>query len=44
MMKAAQDGVADALRIDDVNFIPEKPEWGEVVRGGKVILKLEEMK
>lgn len=43
MMKAAQDGVADALRIDDVNFIPEKPEWGDVVKGGKVVLTLEEL-
>ncbi len=43
MMKAAQDGVAAALGVDDSNFIPEKPEWGEVVKGGKVVLTLEEL-
>ena len=43
MMKAAQDGVADALGVNDKYFIPEKPEWGEVVKGGQVVLTLEEM-
>ena len=43
MMKAYQDGIADALGINDRYFIPEKPEWGEVVKGGKVVLRLEEM-
>jgi hypothetical protein len=39
-MKAAQDGVADALGVDDSKFELEKPEWGSVVRGGKVTLRL----
>ena len=43
MMKAYQDGVADALGINDKHFVPEKPEWGEVVKGGCVVLLLDEM-
>ena len=43
MMKAYQDGVCDALGIDDNCFEMEKPIWGEVTPGGKVVLRLEEM-
>ena len=43
MMKAAQDGVADALGVDDSCFETEKPIWGKVVKGGKVVLTLEVM-
>ncbi len=43
MMKASQDGVADALGINDKYFVPEKPKWGDITPGGKVVLTLEEM-
>jgi crossover junction endodeoxyribonuclease RusA len=42
-MKASQDGVADALGIDDSKFELEKPVWGDVIRGGRVTLRLEEL-
>ncbi len=42
-MKAYQDGVADALGVDDSCFQMAAPEWGDVVRGGKVTLRLEEL-
>ena len=44
MMKAYQDGIADALGVDDSYFEMEKPIWGDVTPGGKVVLRLEEMK
>ena len=43
MMKAAQDGVCQALNIDDECIKRTILEWGEVVKGGKVVLTLEEM-
>lgn len=43
MMKAAQDGVCEYLEIDDSRIKRTILEWGEVVRGGKVVLRLEEM-
>ena len=43
MMKSYQDGVCDALGVDDNQIKRTILEWGEVVKGGKVILKLEEM-
>ncbi len=43
-MKGARDGVAKALGIDDSRFHTQPAEWGEVVKGGKVVLTLEEMK
>ena len=43
MMKPYRDGVADAYGIDDSKFHTQPAEWGEVVRGGKVVLRLEEM-
>ena len=42
-MKSYQDGVADAIGVDDYYFEIEKPIWGDVVKGGKVVLRLEEM-
>ena len=44
MMKPYRDGVADAYNIDDSRFHTQPAEWGEVVKGGKVVLRLEEMK
>ena len=44
MMKSYQDGVCDALGIDDSCFQMAAPVWAEVVKGGKVVLRLEEMK
>ena len=44
MMKAAQDGVCQAYNIDDSHIKRTVLEWGEVVKGGKVVLRLEEMK
>ena len=43
MMKAAQDGVCEYLEIDDSRIKRTILEWGEVVKGGKVVLTLEEM-
>ncbi len=42
-MKASRDGVAKALKVDDKRFHTQPVEWGSVVRGGKVILTLEEL-
>ena len=44
MCKAAQDGVCSALGIDDSRIKRTVLEWGDVVKGGKVVLRLEEMK
>ena len=44
MMKSYQDGVCDALGVDDFCFQMDAPVWGEVVKGGRVVLRLEEMK
>ena len=41
MNKAAQDGVFTALGIDDECIKRTILEWGEVVRGGRVTLRLE---
>ena len=43
MMKAAQDGVCEYIEINDNQIKRTILEWGEVVKGGKVILKLEEL-
>ena len=43
MMKSAQDGVCSYLDIDDSRIKRTVLEWGEVVKGGKVVLRLEEM-
>ena len=43
MMKSYRDGVAEAYNVDDSKFYTQPAEWGAVVRGGKVILRLEEM-
>lgn len=43
MMKAYQDGVCHALGFDDSRLMLGEPEWGEVVKGGKVVLQLEAM-
>ena len=41
--KNFQDGVCDALEIDDSRIKRTILEWGEVVKGGKVVLTLEEL-
>ena len=41
--KPYQDGVCDKLDIDDSRIKRIVLEWGEVVKGGKVVLRLEEM-
>ena len=43
MEKNYLDGVCDALGIDDSRIKRTVLEWGEVVKGGKVVLTLEEM-
>jgi len=40
-MKASRDGVAKALGVDDTCFVTQPVEWGDVVRGGRVTLRLE---
>ena len=44
MMKNYQDGVCAALGIDDSRIKRTVIEWGAVVKGGKVVLRLKEMK
>ncbi len=43
MEKNYQDGVCSALGIDDSCIKRTVLEWGDVVKGGKVVLRLEEM-
>ena len=43
MMKNYQDGVCAALGIDDSRIKRTVIEWGAVCKGGKVVLRLEEM-
>ena len=43
MMKPYQDGVCAGIEIDDYRIKRTVLEWGEVVKGGKVVLRLEEM-
>lgn len=40
-MKSALDGVADAIGQNDREWISIQGEWGDPVKGGKVILQLE---
>jgi len=40
MMKAARDGIADALGINDSRFWPTKQLRGPQVDGGKVIVRI----
>jgi crossover junction endodeoxyribonuclease RusA len=37
--KASQDGIADALGIDDSKWVPFY-RWGDVVKGGRVVVEL----
>ena len=41
MMKAAQDGVCEYIEINDHSIKRTILEWGEVVKGGKVVLTLD---
>lgn len=41
-MKSAQDGIADALGIDDRHFHPVSLDWGENVSGGQVVVTIGE--
>ncbi len=43
MLKGYQDGIFECLWIDDSSIKRTITEWGEVVKGGKVVLTLEEM-
>ncbi len=38
------DGICEGYQFDDSHIKRTILEWGEVVRGGKVVLRLEEMK
>lgn len=38
--KGALDGIADALGVDDRNFRPITIDFGEVVKGGKIIIEI----
>ena len=41
-MKGAEDGIADALGVDDSHFHPQEPQWGDVCKPyGKVKVTLE---
>ncbi len=41
MMKPFQDGVFSALGVDDSRIKKAVQEWGDVFKGGKVVLRLE---
>ena len=43
MMKPYQDGVCAHLGVDDRRIKRTVLEWGEVVKGGKVVLRLSEI-
>ncbi len=43
MMKAFVDGIFDCLELDDCQIKVALNWWGEVVRGGRVTLRLEEV-
>ena len=43
MMKSYQDGVCQALGIDDYIFVMDKPIWLHPIKYGQVILTLEEL-
>ena len=44
MLKSAIDGIADALKVDDNGFQPIFPAtFGEVVKGGKIIVHISEV-
>lgn len=40
MMKSASDGIADAIGVDDRHWRPTL-EWGPVVKGGEVVVRLQ---
>lgn len=39
-MKPSLDGICDSLEIDDKMFCPIVLEWGEIVKGGKVVIEI----
>ena len=39
-IKAAEDGIADALEIDDRHFYPVTLKWGETGDGGRVVVEI----
>jgi crossover junction endodeoxyribonuclease RusA len=41
-MKAHRDGIADALRVNDVRFRQGNVEIGEVIKGGRVVITIRE--
>lgn len=40
-LKAYQDGIADALKVNDSRFAPHRLAFGEPVKGGKVVIGIE---
>ena len=38
--KAALDGIADALGVDDSTFNAPRVEWGDVVEHGKIVVRI----
>jgi len=41
-IKGALDGIADAWGVNDKNFRFPNPDFGEVIKNGKIIIQLEE--
>lgn len=39
-IKGSVDGIADALNFDDTNFRPITIDFGDVVKGGKIIIQI----
>ena len=42
-MKSALDGISEAWNIDDRNFRPIKINFGEIKKGGEVLIKFKEI-
>ncbi len=40
-LKAARDGIADALGVNDRRFRPTGIEWGEPIKGGKIVIEVQ---
>jgi crossover junction endodeoxyribonuclease RusA len=40
-MKAYQDGISDAIRVNDSNFLTTRLQFGEPVKNGKVVIEIQ---
>jgi len=40
-MKAYQDGISDAIRVNDSHFLTPRLQFGEPVKNGKVVIEIQ---